>query len=442
MGGLVTGAAAAGLRRLPLPAHPRGGGRHPLRHQVVQARHPLGGGPGGRPCSPGRGLARRPPTSLVRAEHGFTANLPLADFARPENLFAYRYDGAEIEPEHGWPLRLVVPHLYFWKSVKWVRGFDLLDHDEPGFWERNGYHMYGDPWRSSATGATERRPAQPAACSAARRRSTMARIPPWRRYSTSTGVSTRAVAANSTVVPSARRAVTRTGAARLQAVVEVHVVALGAVEAQGGGVGPAGVGEGEDPHHHQVGAVDALEGLGQHRPHPEQVGALGRPVARRAHAVVLAGEHQQGSPGPAVRLGGVVHRLHRAVGEVGGEAPLGPGGQAVADAGVGEGAPDHHPVVAPARPVGVEVGGGHPQGDQVAAGGRIGRDRAGGADVVGGHRVAQGQQDPGAPDRGQRPGGRRRGRRRRAAPGCRCWPRPRRRGLRRAPPPAAIPGSR
>jgi DMSO/TMAO reductase YedYZ molybdopterin-dependent catalytic subunit len=84
---------------------------------------------------------------LVRAEHGFTANLPLADFARPENLFAYRYAGAEIEPDHGWPLRLVVPHLYFWKSVKWARGFDLLDHDEPGFWERNGYHMYGDPWR-------------------------------------------------------------------------------------------------------------------------------------------------------------------------------------------------------------------------------------------------------------------------------------------------------
>ena len=84
---------------------------------------------------------------LVRAEHGFTANLPLADFGRPENLFAYRYDGEELEPEHGWPLRLVVPHLYFWKSVKWARGFDLLDHDEPGFWERNGYHMYGDPWK-------------------------------------------------------------------------------------------------------------------------------------------------------------------------------------------------------------------------------------------------------------------------------------------------------
>jgi len=84
---------------------------------------------------------------LVRAEHGFTTNLPLADFAQPENLFAYRFGGAELTPDHGWPLRLVVPHLYFWKSAKWVCGFDLADHDQPGFWERNGYHMYGDPWR-------------------------------------------------------------------------------------------------------------------------------------------------------------------------------------------------------------------------------------------------------------------------------------------------------
>ncbi len=84
---------------------------------------------------------------LVLAEHGFTANLPVADFLRPENLFAYRYGGADLEPDHGWPLRLVVPHLYFWKSVKWVRGLRFLDRDEPGFWERNGYHMYGDPWQ-------------------------------------------------------------------------------------------------------------------------------------------------------------------------------------------------------------------------------------------------------------------------------------------------------
>jgi DMSO/TMAO reductase YedYZ molybdopterin-dependent catalytic subunit len=84
---------------------------------------------------------------LVLAEHGFTANLPLADFLAEGNLFANRFGGEPLDPEHGWPLRLVVPHLYFWKSVKWVRGLRLLGQDEPGFWERNGYHMYGDPWK-------------------------------------------------------------------------------------------------------------------------------------------------------------------------------------------------------------------------------------------------------------------------------------------------------
>lgn len=83
---------------------------------------------------------------LLAAEQGFTANLPMQDFLLPENLFAWEYDGQPLDIEHGWPLRLVVPHLYFWKSVKWVRGFQLLDHDEPGFWERNGYHMRGDPF--------------------------------------------------------------------------------------------------------------------------------------------------------------------------------------------------------------------------------------------------------------------------------------------------------
>lgn len=92
-------------------------------------------------------LSPRATHVVVRAEHGFTANLPVEDFLADDNLFAYRYGGEQLEPEHGWPLRLVVPHLYFWKSVKWVRGLVFLDHDEPGFWERNGYHMYGDPWK-------------------------------------------------------------------------------------------------------------------------------------------------------------------------------------------------------------------------------------------------------------------------------------------------------
>lgn len=84
---------------------------------------------------------------LVRAEHGFTANLPLDDFLAEDAMFAWEFDGKALELEHGWPLRLVVPHLYFWKSVKWVRGITLMDADQPGFWERNGYHMYGDPWK-------------------------------------------------------------------------------------------------------------------------------------------------------------------------------------------------------------------------------------------------------------------------------------------------------
>jgi DMSO/TMAO reductase YedYZ molybdopterin-dependent catalytic subunit len=84
---------------------------------------------------------------LVHAEQGFTTNLPLADLDRPENLLAWRHNGEDLSPEHGWPLRLVVPHLYFWKSAKWVRGFEVLSADEPGFWERNGYHMRGDPWK-------------------------------------------------------------------------------------------------------------------------------------------------------------------------------------------------------------------------------------------------------------------------------------------------------
>jgi len=83
---------------------------------------------------------------LVSAYHGFTANLPIEDFLREGNLFAHTYEGEPLDAQHGYPLRLVVPHLYFWKSVKWVRGFALMDQDAPGFWERNGYHMYGDPF--------------------------------------------------------------------------------------------------------------------------------------------------------------------------------------------------------------------------------------------------------------------------------------------------------
>jgi DMSO/TMAO reductase YedYZ molybdopterin-dependent catalytic subunit len=84
---------------------------------------------------------------LAHAEFGYTANLPLADLMADDSLVVYAYEGDEIEPIHGGPVRLLVPHLYFWKSPKWLRGLELRPDDTPGFWERNGYHMYGDPFR-------------------------------------------------------------------------------------------------------------------------------------------------------------------------------------------------------------------------------------------------------------------------------------------------------
>jgi DMSO/TMAO reductase YedYZ molybdopterin-dependent catalytic subunit len=78
---------------------------------------------------------------------GYTTNLPLEDLTGGRAWIAYEYGGEPLEPEHGGPARLLVPHLYFWKSAKWVRGLELRDHDEPGFWEAYGYHNYGDPWK-------------------------------------------------------------------------------------------------------------------------------------------------------------------------------------------------------------------------------------------------------------------------------------------------------
>jgi DMSO/TMAO reductase YedYZ molybdopterin-dependent catalytic subunit len=78
---------------------------------------------------------------------GYTTNLPLTDVVNNQAFVAYQYDGAPLEPAHGGPARLVVPHLYFWKSAKWVRGLRLIEEDEPGFWESLGYHNRGDPWR-------------------------------------------------------------------------------------------------------------------------------------------------------------------------------------------------------------------------------------------------------------------------------------------------------
>ena len=84
---------------------------------------------------------------LVFCDGGYTTNLPLADLTGGKAWIAYEYGGEPLEPEHGGPARLLVPHLYFWKSAKWVRGLDLRAEDEPGFWEYYGYHNYGDPWK-------------------------------------------------------------------------------------------------------------------------------------------------------------------------------------------------------------------------------------------------------------------------------------------------------
>jgi DMSO/TMAO reductase YedYZ molybdopterin-dependent catalytic subunit len=84
---------------------------------------------------------------VAHAEQGFTANLPLAALEEEQSLVAWEADGEPLEPDHGWPLRLVVPSRYFWKSAKWLRGLELVAADQPGFWERYGYHNEADYWK-------------------------------------------------------------------------------------------------------------------------------------------------------------------------------------------------------------------------------------------------------------------------------------------------------
>ena len=87
------------------------------------------------------------PFALARCDGGYTTNLPVADLTGGQAWVAYAYDGQPLAAEHGGPARLLVPHLYFWKSAKWVTGLDLMTQDKRGFWEQLGYHDYGDPWR-------------------------------------------------------------------------------------------------------------------------------------------------------------------------------------------------------------------------------------------------------------------------------------------------------
>jgi DMSO/TMAO reductase YedYZ molybdopterin-dependent catalytic subunit len=87
------------------------------------------------------------PFAMVYSYGDYTTNLPLEDLLHGRAWVAYRYDDEDLEPEHGGPARMLVPHLYLWKSAKWVHGITLMHEDEPGFWESLGYHNYGDPWR-------------------------------------------------------------------------------------------------------------------------------------------------------------------------------------------------------------------------------------------------------------------------------------------------------
>jgi len=90
--------------------------------------------------------------AIIHAHGGFTTNLSLDDFFAEDALFALKHDGRPLSPEHGFPVRLVVPRLYFWKSAKWVTGVEFTAEDRPGFWESHGYHNRGDPWKEERYG--------------------------------------------------------------------------------------------------------------------------------------------------------------------------------------------------------------------------------------------------------------------------------------------------
>jgi DMSO/TMAO reductase YedYZ molybdopterin-dependent catalytic subunit len=96
---------------------------------------------------------------MVHGEYGFSTNLPIDDFFGEDCLFAFKHNGQDLDPEHGYPIRLVVPKLYDWKSAKWVRGIEFMEADHPGFWElpeNGGYHMRGNPWTVDETGDGQR----------------------------------------------------------------------------------------------------------------------------------------------------------------------------------------------------------------------------------------------------------------------------------------------
>ncbi len=106
---------------------------------------------------------------MIHADPDYTTNLPVADLVDDDVLLALKHDGDDLTPDHGGPLRLVVPKLYFWKSAKWLRAFEFLDVNPPGFWELNGYHMHADPWQEERYSDQETRAMQVTRAEAARK---------------------------------------------------------------------------------------------------------------------------------------------------------------------------------------------------------------------------------------------------------------------------------
>jgi DMSO/TMAO reductase YedYZ molybdopterin-dependent catalytic subunit len=112
----------------------------------------------------------RPEASFVmqHADPDYTTNIALQDLVHDDVVLALKHNGRDLEPDHGGPMRLVVPKLYFWKSAKWLRAFEFLDVNPPGFWEQNGYHMHGDPWKDERYADQETRAMQQMRAEAAR----------------------------------------------------------------------------------------------------------------------------------------------------------------------------------------------------------------------------------------------------------------------------------
>ncbi len=121
--------------------------RHPLRDALVAVRHALGGRARARAAGAGPAATH----ALIHSYGGYSTNLPLGALLDDDVLVAWAADGDPLSHEHGGPVRLLVPKRYFWKSAKYLQAIELLDHDEPGFWERNGYHNDGDPWLEERT---------------------------------------------------------------------------------------------------------------------------------------------------------------------------------------------------------------------------------------------------------------------------------------------------